>query len=248
MKFNVIKTEPQEISRFRDLFLKGNNVQFVHNKCHDYGWATSYLVLSENEKVGYGSVWGLNNRGDRDTVFEFYLTKSHRKFAPAAFEQLLLVSGVTYIECQTNIALLPDLMYEFSQDINTESILFEDGHTTTIQMAGTTLSKREDRNKDIRYSLMKDDDEVATGGLMLNYNYPYADIYMDVKEGFRQQGFGALMVQELKREAYHIGRVPAARCNPKNKASKATLEKAGFKACGFMQVGKVRVSNPELVR
>jgi len=58
-----------------------------------------------------------------------------------------------------------------------------------------------------------------------------------VKENFRQKGFGSLIVQELKKEAYRIGRVPAARCNIKNKISKATLLKAGFRVCGNILIG-----------
>jgi hypothetical protein len=43
---------------------------------------------------------------------------------------------------------------------------------------------------------------VATGGLLFHYNRPYGDIYMDVPESHRRRGFGAYIVQELKRAAY----------------------------------------------
>jgi hypothetical protein len=82
---------------------------------------------------------------------------------------------------------------------------------------------------------------VASGGFMLNYNFPYADIYMDVKEPFRRMGFGSLIVQELKKEIYLMQRIPAARCNINNKASKATLLKAGFKVCGGILKGELKV-------
>lgn len=75
---------------------------------------------------------------------------------------------------------------------------------------------------------------------MLNYNFPYADIYMQVNEPFRRKGLGSFLVQELKAEAYRIGRVPAARCNIDNKISKATLLKAGFKICGFRLKGNIQ--------
>jgi RimJ/RimL family protein N-acetyltransferase len=81
---------------------------------------------------------------------------------------------------------------------------------------------------------------MATGGFMLNYNHPFADIYMDVKEEFRQRGLGSLMVQELKKEIYKAHRVPAARCNIKNTISRATLIKAGFRLCGYLLEGKIK--------
>jgi predicted GNAT family acetyltransferase len=75
---------------------------------------------------------------------------------------------------------------------------------------------------------------------MLNYNFPYADIYMDVKENYRKKGFGSLMVQELKKEIYCMGRVPAARCNVSNYASKSTLIRAGFIPCGHRLKGVIK--------
>jgi GNAT superfamily N-acetyltransferase len=69
---------------------------------------------------------------------------------------------------------------------------------------------------------------VATGGLLFHYNRPYGDIYMDVPESHRGRGFGAYIVQELKRAAYQLGAIPGARCNPGNIASRKTLQKAGL--------------------
>ena len=82
---------------------------------------------------------------------------------------------------------------------------------------------------------------VASGGLMLNYNIPYADIYMQTRETHREKGYATYIVQELKRIAYRMGRVPAARCNIGNRISQATLEKAGMRVCGFRLKGAIRV-------
>ena len=76
---------------------------------------------------------------------------------------------------------------------------------------------------------------------MLNYNFPYADIYMEVKENYRGRGYCGLIVQELKKLVYAQGRVPAARCNIKNQLSKSCLQKAGFKPCGFLLKGEIPV-------
>ena len=69
---------------------------------------------------------------------------------------------------------------------------------------------------------------VATGGILFHYNRPYGDIYMDVPEPYRRRGFGAYIVQELKRAAYQLGAIPGARTNTRNIASRKTLQKAGL--------------------
>ena len=40
-------------------------------------------------------------------------------------------------------------------------------------------------------------------------------MFMEVKEEHRGKGYGVFVVQELKKQAYLKGRVPAARCNIK---------------------------------
>ena len=66
---------------------------------------------------------------------------------------------------------------------------------------------------------------VATGGILTHYNPPYGDLYMEVDPAHRRQGLGSFLIQELKRTAYATGRVPAARCNVANTASRATLQR-----------------------
>src|SRR6202012_6249815 len=90
------------------------------------------------------------------------------------------------------------------------------------------------------FVLDRQGDLVATGGFMLHYNPPFADLYMEVNETCRRQGFGSFLVQELKRECYLSRRVPAARCVMENEASKATLLAAGLKIAGYMLEGDVR--------
>ncbi|MEJ0080572.1 MAG: hypothetical protein WDM78_06355 [Puia sp.] len=80
---------------------------------------------------------------------------------------------------------------------------------------------------------------MATGGFVWNYNFPFIDLYYEVKDGYRKKGLGTLITQELKKGAYQLGRVPAARCNVKNLASRNTLLKAGMRVCGYILVGKI---------
>ena len=78
------------------------------------------------------------------------------------------------------------------------------------------------------WQLELDGETVAKGGILFHYNRPYGDVYMDTAEPYRRRGFGSYIVQELKRAAYELGAIPAARCNPANVASRKTLQKAGL--------------------
>jgi hypothetical protein len=240
MKLEVIKTDLNDILHLRTLFLQENNFQFVHDKCHTYGWADTYLLKCNEISVGYGAVWGQEKREDRDAIFEFYITKSYRKLANSFFSELIKISGAIFIECQSNDKLLAEMLYVFGRNVNAEAILFKDNFKTTLILNGMSLIKQQNGNSNPEYVLKFLDEEVATGGLMLNYNMPYADIYYEVNERHRQKGFGSFLVQELKKQAYVLGRVPAARCNINNVISKATLLKAGFEVCGFILKGEIK--------
>ena len=245
MEIDISKTGEEEIKSFRILFLEEFNNQFIYDKCHYYNWCDNYIFLADKKTVGYGCIWGLNDRNERNAVFEFYLLPTHQKWAPLFFEQLIAVPGVTKIECQSNDRLLTELVYRYGQNINAEAILFEEYYQTNLSIPGTIFRKRTDSDFKIKeddgpYILEHNGQLVAHGGLMQNYNFPYADIYMHVLEAHRRKGFGSLLVQELKKLAYETERVPAARCNIKNSISKATLEKAGLRVCGFILIGELK--------
>jgi predicted GNAT family acetyltransferase len=63
---------------------------------------------------------------------------------------------------------------------------------------------------------------------------------MEVAEPFRMRGFGAYLVQELKRICYEAGSIPCARCNTANTASRRTLQKACFVPCAHLLTGKLQ--------
>jgi len=244
MNVSIIKTSYEEVALFRVSFLKENNFQFILDKAYRYGWADTYLFAIEEKKIGYGSVWGKDKREDRDAIFEFYIIPSYRQFSSLIFPKFQTVSNAPYVEAQTNDLLLSTMLFEFTRDISAEAILFEDYIETNLAVPGTIFTRKPDATDNPMdaggYLLTLDGEVVASGGLMLNYNLPFADIYMEVKENHRQKGFGSLIVQELKKEAYRMERVPAARCNIDNKISKSTLLKAGFRVCGCRVVGRIR--------
>ncbi len=239
MELKVTKTALSEIQELRDLFLKEINFQFIYNKCHGAGWADTYLFTIDDIKAGYGSVWGKDKREERDAIFEFYLLEPYRKMANFIFPEFCKISNASYIECQTNDALLAGMLFEYTANIYADRILFEDSFTTTFEIPGTLFKKIENKDGDTEYAVEHYGDIVAIGGYVWNYNFPYIDMYYEVKKKYYRKGFGSLITQELKKEAYRLGRVPAARCNIANKASKATLLKAGMKICGYILIGEL---------
>jgi GNAT superfamily N-acetyltransferase len=235
MQLQFIKTQSEDIKDLRKLFLHENNFQFVCDKCHYYGWADAYIFMANGTQIGYGAVWGTDKREDRDTIFEFYLLPPYRKFNSSIFHQFIAASGTTLIECQSNDLLLSGMLYEFAKNIHAEAILFEEHKETSLHIPGVLFGRKPDGDDNPvhfgGYCLEQNGETVATGGFLTNYNFPYADIYMDVKENCRQQGLGSLIVQELKKEIYRIS----------NNASKATLIKAGLQPCGFRLKGEINI-------
>jgi GNAT superfamily N-acetyltransferase len=239
MEPEVQKVPLQEIQDLRNLFLQENNFQFVHDKCHGAGWADTYIFSIGLSTIGYGSVWGKDDRKARDTIFEFYLLRPYRKFGNRILPEFVNVSGAEFMECQTNNKFQSEMMFEHTRNIFAEAILFEDSFQTELNIPDTSFRKNSSDAEGPEYVLEHSGRIVASGGYVRNYNFPYIDMYYEVKEEHRKKGFGSLITQELKREAYRLQRTPAARCNIKNHASKATLLRAGMSVCGHMLVGEL---------
>jgi len=252
MNARAIKAELNDIQPLRDLYLQETNIQIRYNACHERGWTDYYLLMAGDLRVGYGSIKGQEIPG-RDTVFEFFVIRPFRKMSSLLFRELLCASGARYIECQTNDLLLSPLLYEFAQNISANVVLFEDNAVTEHVIPGAAVRRRQDHDRAFNdrvfehkvepageHLLELEGEVLATGGFMLHYNRPFADLYMEVREDCRGRGLGSFLLQEVKKECYLAGRVPAARCNLSNAASRATLIKAGFRVCGFMLTGEVK--------
>ena len=250
MQLTANKTELIEILSLRNLFLQENNFQIRYNACHERGWTDSYLITLGNEKIGYGSIKGNENLEDRDTVFEFYIIPPFRTISSLAFSKLLSSSKANFIECQSNDPGLASLLYQYGKNIRSDTILFEDGYTSSLNANQALFRKREEEDTIFEHRsepagdwiLEFNKEIIATGGFLLHYNMPFADLYMEVREDQRKKGFGSYLVQEIKRQCYLAGRVPAARTGSENKASKATLLKAGFRIAGYMLLGDIKTS------
>ena len=246
MSARAVKAKLKHIQPLRALFLQETNFQIRYNACHERGWTDSYLLKIDDVAVGYGSIKG-RETADRDTAFEFYVIPFFRKLSSLLFRELLAASGVTYVECQSNDRLLSSMLYEFARDIRADVVLFEDHAVTEHVMPDAVIRLRRNGDRVFEhkvepvgdYVVVLREEVVATGGFMLHYNMPFADLFMEVREGCRRRGFGSLLLQEVKKECYLAGRVPAARTGLENTASRATLIKAGLRVCGFMLTGHI---------
>lgn len=213
--------------------------QIVHDSIHRRaGWTATYALSLDEDVAGFGSVAIGGPWTGKPTVFEFYILPAHRGCAFHLFEALLDVSGARLMEVQSNDLLLAVMLHTYARDIGSEKIVFQDGVTTRLASNSAILQQLTPdeearaaiahRQGGTEWRLQVDGETVATGGILFHYNEPYGDIYMDVAEPFRRRGFGAYLVQELKRVAYELGSIPAARCGPENVASRRTLQRAGF--------------------
>jgi GNAT superfamily N-acetyltransferase len=248
MDLKIKKVNLQDILPLRTLFLQENNFQIRYNACHERRWTDSFIIKINGTCAGYGSVKGMEDLSKRDAIFEFYLIPEWRGSSSAIFEKLIRISGATHVECQTNDLFLSSMLFEFTHHISSDVLLFKDGPVTNFAISGAVFRKRafddtlfnhKDRESDSDYVLELAGEIVATGGFLLHYNTPFADLYMEVREDQRHKGCGSLMIQELKKACYRTGHVPAARCNITNKASKATLLKGGLSIAGYLLSGQI---------
>jgi GNAT superfamily N-acetyltransferase len=244
--FEVSLVPPDEVRNLRDLRRHELHCQIFLDSWHGRGWTDSYLLRLDGRIVGYGLAGGV--RADpKDTVTEFYVLPLHRGAALPLFRRFLDVSGAPKFEVQTNDLLLTLMVYDCAAVIESPVILFHDTITTSLAAPGALFRKvtPDDREQIVEQKLEPDSEwmleaqgaPVATGGILFHYNVPYGDIYMAVAESQRRRGYGSFFVQELKRTCYEMGRVPAARCNATNPASRATLQKAGLLPCARVLVG-----------
>ena len=237
MQFTAKPVSVEDISRWRDLYRLEMRCQIVHDSLHPRpGWTQPYLLESAGVPVGYGSlVIGGPWAGTR-TLFEFYVAPQHRSHTFDLFDTLRTASQADAIKVQTNDPILTVLFHLHARDVQIEKIVFEDKVTTALSIHNAVLRRIE--GDDERF-LDVNNEQVAKGGVLYHYNRPYGDIYMEVAEAHRRQGYGAYIVQQLKRLAYETGNIPCARTSPENIASRKTLQRAGFVPCALILEGKL---------
>jgi GNAT superfamily N-acetyltransferase len=228
-----------DVLPLREQYRQEMNCQIVHDSIHRRaGWTTTYRLAVGGVTAGFGSMAIGGPWKDKPAIFELYLLPEHRSRAFDVFEALVEASRARYLQTQSNDPLLSVMLHVYASDIRSEAIVFHDRLTTSLPSLGAVMRCQmpddqirrciDERQGGPEWRLELNGETVATGGILFHYNRPYGDIYMDVVESYRRRGFGAYIVQELKRAAYDLGCIPAARCNPGNIASRKTLQKAGL--------------------
>jgi GNAT superfamily N-acetyltransferase len=248
MELSAKLTTLEQIAAWRDLYRHEMNCQIIHDSIHSRpGWSLEYLLSAGGVPVGYGSVAVAGPWKDAPALYEFYVLPYYRARMFDLFSVLLAASGVNRIETQSNDALLTAMLHTFAHDVVSESILYHD-KLTTAHAPAAALFRRASSSDDLQipenqlssHGVVEVGGAIAgKGGILFHYNRPYGDIYMEVAEPFRRRGLGTYLVQELKRVCCEQGSIPSARCNPRNIASRKTLQKAGFVPCGHILVGSV---------
>ncbi|HWB07234.1 MAG TPA: GNAT family N-acetyltransferase [Verrucomicrobiales bacterium] len=255
MHISVQPVSSEEIIPLRVRYRGEANGQIVYDSIHTRaGWSKSYLLRVGDSAAGFGSVAIEGPWKDKPTVFEFYVLPEWRGRAFDLFEAFLAESGARFFEVQTSDSLLTAMLHTFGCGLASESIVFRDGLTTSLTNPRTTLKRVTSHEESLsgfaeragksEWNAELDGRTAGTGGLMFHYNHPYCDVYMEIAKEFRGRGLGAYFVQELKRIAYEMGGIPAARCDPGNVASRKTLQKAGFVPFAHILTGKI-VDTPE---
>eukprot|EP01039_Chlorochromonas_danica_P016377 gene16377-19357_t len=148
MDLKATKCSLNEILPLRKLFLQKNNFQIRFNARHERGMSDSYIITQNEEKIGYGSISGKDDLNDRNAIFEFYIIPSFANLAHYAFAELIRVSKVPFIMCQSNDLVLQSLLFQFGKDINADTILLADNFESFLSADNTIFRKRDGKDSD----------------------------------------------------------------------------------------------------
>ena len=238
-RITVREVQLQEIAAMRKAFRVEMNCQVVHDSIHfRRGWTREFEILEGDERVAYASLAVGGPWRDKPAFYEFYVIPERRSRAYALFDAVLSATQPPAFEVQSSDVLTTTMALTFARDVATDRVIFRNAVTTTHVLPGAILrcvtaladiqSAIVARQGGGEWLLEMNGTVVGKGGILFHYNPPYGDVYMEIDESFRRGGYGSYLVQELKRLCYELGAVPAARCQPTNRASQRTLQRAGM--------------------
>jgi len=250
-RISIRQVTLKAISALRDAYRVEQDCQIVHDSIHARrGWTREFAIAEDDRVVAYASVAVDGPWRDKPTLYEFYVLPDRRSRAFALFEAFLDATKPAGFEVQSNDLLLTTLAVTFARGLTTEKVVFRDKETTSHTIPGATLrcltpaaeiqEAMTERAGGGEWALEVVGAVVGKGGLLFHYNPPYGDIYMEVDEPHRCRGYGAYLVQELKRLCRELGAVPGARCDPTNAASRRTLQRAGLIPYAHILIGAFR--------
>jgi GNAT superfamily N-acetyltransferase len=254
MQITTAPASNEEVLPLRVRYRAEANGQMTKDSIHQRaGWTNSFLLLINGFVSGFGTIAIAGPWRDKPTVIEFYILPEKRGHAFALFEAFLTASAPQFFEVQSSDTLLTVMLYTYGREIVSESIVFRDELTTSLPGHGAKLERANSLEESKRcfelrrggsdWQLQLEGRVVGTGGILFHYNHPYGDIHMEIVEAYRGRGLGSYFVQELKRIAYEMGSIPAARCNVGNVSSRKTLQKAGFVPFAHILAGKIATAS-----
>jgi GNAT superfamily N-acetyltransferase len=246
MKIQADRAEYADVQKLRELYRQELNCQIIRDSFLARGLADPYLIQVDGRIAGYGAI---SNKYDKGRIVEFHTLPHVRSAALQMFRELLAASKATHVEAQTNAPLMMLMLIDCATNVTAEKVLFRDAFITNLASPGgqfrpaTPQDFRDQPEPGGDWVIELDGKLVAWGGFLTHYNPPYGDLYMEVAQPTRQQGFGSFLLQEVKKKCYEAGLKPAARCNADNAGSRRTLEKAGMLPCGHLLFGEVKSKN-----
>jgi GNAT superfamily N-acetyltransferase len=240
---SILRCRFSKIQPLRALFLQELNAQMRYDAAHTRAGTAHYSIRRDGRDVGYGAVKDMH--GGRGTAFEFYVVPPCRGDAVELLRGLVEASGAGALECQSNDLFYTPLVRQFCGDLTCDTILFGAGRSNELTSPDGVFRarRRSDRIFEHHAEPVGDfviavaGEVVGTGGFLLHYNPPFADLFMEVRADMRRRGYGSFLIQGLIAECYLAGRVPAARTGTDNVASQRTLLKGGLRECGRMLRG-----------
>jgi GNAT superfamily N-acetyltransferase len=243
---SILRCRLSKVEALRALFLQELNAQCRYDAAHWRTGTRHYRIQRNGRAIGYAAVKDMHESAG--TVFEFYLVPAYRNEAMALLRAVVEASGADALECQSNDLFYAALVRQFSPNLTCDTILFAVGQSNGLRSDGTEVRRRRRTDRVFEHTVEPVGDfvvvargkVVGTGGFLLHYNPPFADLFMEVRPDARRHGYGAFLIQQLIGECYLAGRVPAARTSTDNIASQRTLLKGGLRECGRMLRAIVR--------
>lgn len=235
-EFRARRARLPDIADLRELYRSEAGCQIVHDSILPRGLADPYILEVDGEIAGYAGVWNEHFPG---RIMEIFAILQHRRVQPELVRALGEESGAKELEVQTNILDGRSLIERCATNVWVESLLFREGSEPNLERRSLLFRRRRktDTGPEGSWIVEEDGEVLGAGGLLTHYNPPYADLYMEVVNTARRRGVGSYLVQELRRVCAEQGLRPAARCNPKNRASRRTLERGGLELCGEILAG-----------
>ncbi len=243
MDIHVENTTHASIADLREAYRTEAGCQVVRDSILRRGLADAWQIELHGERVGYAGVW---NRYTPDRLMEFFVLPEHRSVESQLFSAVVRAAGATSAEAQTNIEPQYRVVREHTSGATTEKLLFGDGADPGPSRPdlGFRARRASEEGPEGEWVVTSAGRVVGAGGILHHYNPPYADLFMEVVPEARGHGVGSFLVGQLRRECLELGKIPAARCDPTNEASRRTLLRGGLVEVGAIVFGRLRGTPP----